>query len=136
MTEAAPQKSPAWWVWIVAASFLLNFALVLRNDWIGPTLGFVTLGYNRDSFVVGDIYADSAASPLRAGDRILRADGQVIASDADWFVVLSNLRVGQPVIFDIQREGQTRQVSVTPARRSAVRFFRPGLLILLRIAQM
>jgi len=31
-------QSPPWWVWLVAASFLLNFGLVLRNDWFGPTL--------------------------------------------------------------------------------------------------
>src|SRR5437870_1443000 len=135
MNQATQRKSPAWWVWLVAASFLLNFGLVLRNDWVGPTLG-VRVHYDQGSFLVVGIYAPSTAVPLRLGDRIIRADGQVISTDSDWFAVLSNLRVGQPIVFEIQRDDQTQQVSVTPGPQSSVGFMRPGLLVLLRIGQM
>src|SRR5262245_11777597 len=135
MKEAAQRKTSTWWVWLVAASFLLHFGLVLRNDWVGPTLG-VRARYNQGNFLVDDIYAPSTAASLRPGDRIIQANGQLIASDSDWFAVLSNLRVGQPVVFEIQRDDQTQHVSVTPGRRSSVGFFRPGLLVLLRIGQM
>jgi PDZ domain len=136
MKEATThRKNPAWWVWLFAASFLLQFGLVLRNDWVGPTLG-ARVHYDQGSFLIADIYAPSTAVPLRPGDRIIRADGQVISSDSDWFVVLSNLRVGQPIVFEIQRDDQTELVSVTPGQQSSVGFFRPGLLVVLRIGQM
>jgi hypothetical protein len=135
MKETIQRKNPAWWVWLVAASFLLNFGLGLRDDWVGPTLG-VLARYNQGSFLIDHIYAPSTAVPLRPGDRIIRADGQAILSDSDWFAILSNLRVGQPIVFEIQRDDQTQQVSVTPGPQSSVGFFRPGLLVLLRIGQM
>ena len=73
---------------------------------------------------------------LRPGDRIIRADGQVISSDSDWFAVLSNLRVGQPIVFEIQRDDQTQQLSITPGQQSSVGFMGPGVFVLLRIGQM
>ena len=116
MKEGTQRKSPAWWVWVVAASFLLQFGLVLRNDWVGPTLG-VRAQYDQGSFLVADIYAPSTAVPLRPGDRIIRADGQVISSDSDWFVVLSNLRVGQPMVLEVQRDDRVT-TSRTPTKKS------------------
>jgi hypothetical protein len=135
MKEATQRKNLAWWVWLVAASFLLHFGLMLRNDWVGPTLG-MRVHYDQGSFLVADIYAPAAAVPLRPGDRIIRADGRTISSDSDWFVVLSNLRVGRSIVFEIQRDDQTQQVSVTPGPQSSVGFLRPGLLVLMRIGQM
>src|SRR5262245_10193942 len=135
MNQPTQRKSPPWGVWLVAASFLLNFGLMLRNDWFGPTLG-VLVHYDQGSFVVADIYAPSTGVPLRPGDRIIRADGQVISSDSDWFAVLANLKVGQPIVFEIQRDDQTQQLSITPGRQSSVGYMRPGVLVLLRIGQM
>src|SRR5262245_840431 len=129
MNQPTQRKSPPWGVWLVAASFLLNFGLMLRNDWFGPTLG-VLVHYDQGSFVVADIYAPSTGVPLRPGDRIIRADGQVISSDSDWFAVLSNPRVGQPIVFEIQRDDQTQQLSITPGRQSSGGFMRPGVLAL------
>jgi hypothetical protein len=87
MKEASRGKTSPWWVWLVAASFLLYFGLILRGDWNGPTLGLAA-AYNRGTVVVLNVYAPSEAVPLRQGDRIIRADERVISSDADWFVVL------------------------------------------------
>jgi hypothetical protein len=135
MKEADQGKSSAWWVWLVAASFLLDFGLVLRGDWSGPTLGLRAL-HNQGSVTVFDVNAPSETVPLRQGDRIIRADGQVISSDADWHVILFNLRVGTPVIFEIERDKQYLQLSVTPGPRWSVGFFRPGTAVLFRIGQM
>src|SRR6267142_3538113 len=116
MKEPAQLKGPAWWVLLLAVSFVLNFVLVLRNDWAGPSLGLHAL-YQDGGTVVQDVYARSENVPLQPGDRILRVDNHVIASDADWFVLLLNLQVGKSLTFEIQRGNQSRQVSVTPGIR-------------------
>src|SRR3989442_14882271 len=86
MKEAVQRTSSAWWVWLVAAAFLLNFGLILRGDWSGPTLG-LSAAYNQGSVIVLNVYALPETVPLRQGDRIIRADEQDISSDSDWFVV-------------------------------------------------
>ena len=97
---------------------------------------WVHAAYNQGSLIILSVYAPSKTLPLRQGDRIARADGQSISSSLDWFVVLSNLRVGKPVNFEIQRGEQSLQLSVTPGPRWSVGFFHPGTLLLLRIGQM
>jgi tRNA A-37 threonylcarbamoyl transferase component Bud32 len=135
MQEPSHRKNPPWWVWVFATAFLLDFGLVLRGDWTGPTLGFIAV-YNQGSVLVTTVYADADTIPFRPGDRIIRADGHWIGSDSDWFVILSNLRVGITTTFEVDRDKQHLQLSVTPSSRSAVRSFIPGVLTLLRIGQM
>jgi PDZ domain len=125
----------AWWIWVIAASFLLDFGLILRGDWNGPTLGLLAV-YNQGSVIVTDVYAHSDTVRLLEGDRIMRAEGQVISSDADWFVILSNLRVGKPIVFEIQRDKQRLKLSVIPVPRWSVGHLSLSLLVLLRIGQM
>jgi hypothetical protein len=62
MKEATHRKNLAWWVWLVVASFLLQFGLVLRNDWVGPTLG-VRAHYDQGRFLIADIYALDRSRP-------------------------------------------------------------------------
>ena len=130
MQEPSHRKNPPWWVWVFATAFLLDFGLVLRGDWTGPTLGFIAV-YNQGSVLVTTVYADADTIPFRPGDRIIRADGHWIGSDSDWFVILSNLRVGITTTFEVDRDKQHLQLSVTPSSRSAVRSFIPGVLTLL-----
>jgi tRNA A-37 threonylcarbamoyl transferase component Bud32 len=135
MQQATQRKASAWWVWLLAGAFLLDFGLILRSDWAGPTLGLIA-GYQGGSMVVENLYARSEAVPLKEGDRIIRADDHVLASDADWFVVLFTLRVGKPVVFEIQRDTQHLQIQVTPGPRWSVGYFSPAVLVFLRICQM
>jgi hypothetical protein len=92
--------------------------------------------YNQGSVLVTTVYADPDTVPFRPGDRIIRADGHWIGSDSDWFVILSNLRVGSTTTFEVDRDKQHLQLSVTPSSRSTVRDIIPGLLTLVRIGQM
>jgi eukaryotic-like serine/threonine-protein kinase len=135
MKEATQRKMAAWWIWVIAASFLLDFGLILRGDWNGPTLGLLAV-YNQGSVIVTDVYAHSDTVRLLEGDRIMRAEGQVISSDADWFVILSNLRVGKPIVFEIQRDKQRLKLSVIPVPRWSVGHLSLSLLVLLRIGKM
>jgi hypothetical protein len=135
MKEAAQRKSSAWWVWLFAAAFVLDFGLVLRNDWAGPSLGLHAV-YRDGGMVVQDVYARLENVPLQPGDRILRVDNHAIASDADWFVVLYTLRVGKSLTFEIRRDNQSRQASVTPMLRRNVGYFSPAVTVSLRILEM
>jgi hypothetical protein len=129
-TEASARRLRApWWMWIVAASFGFNFALVIYLDFEGPILGFEA-PFTRSGVVVTRVYSESAAvAGVRPGDRVMRADGRMIASYVDWNVVLLDLKVGEPTIFEIQRENETVNVAVRPERRL---FFRDRHNLLLR----
>ena len=92
--------------------------------------------YDGRSVIVQNVYARSEA-PLKRGDRIIRADDHVLASDADWFVVLFTLRVSKPVVFEIQRDTQYLEVEVPviPGARWPAVYFNP-VLVFVRIGQM
>jgi len=135
MKEAAQAKRSAWWLWVIAAAFLLNFGVILRNDWAGPSLGLQAF-YEHGGMVVHDIYAPSANVPLQQGDHIVRVDKHTIASAADWWVVLMNLQVNKRLTFEIRRNNESRQVSVTPEGRRYVGYYSPGVIVQVRIAQL
>jgi hypothetical protein len=143
MKEAIHGKRPPmdagrgvpWWIWVVAASFLLYFGLVLYLDFAGPALG-VFAGFTRRNIVVNDVFLSAEASGIRREDRIIRADGQLVASDVDWFSILSNLEVGKPISFEVQRGEQHLNLVVTPTRRSfSFGRLNPLMLVVLRIGQ-
>jgi len=108
---------------------------MLHNDWAGPSLGLHAI-YQDGGMLVQDVYAGSENVPLQAGDHIRRVDNHVIASDADWFVVLLNLQVGKSLTFEIRRDNQDRQVSVSPGIHRHLGYFSPTVHVLIRIAQL
>lgn len=113
----AVRRGVPWWLWVVAVSFLLYFGFVLYLDFAGPFLG-VLAGFAHGNVVVAEVYRHSPgdAAGFQPGDRILRADGQLIVSDVDWIAILVNLKVGEPISFEIQRDSQRLNLVVTPAR--------------------
>jgi hypothetical protein len=126
---SAERGSAPWWMWIVAASFVFNFAIVVYLDFEGPILGF-DAPFTRRGVVVARVYsALTETAGVRPGDHIMRADGRMIASYVDWNIVLLNLKVGEPTIFEIQRENETFNVTVRPEPRL---FFRDRHSLLLR----
>lgn len=135
MKQAVQAKRSAWWLWVIAAAFVLNFGLILRNDWAGPSLGLHAV-YEHAGMVVHDIYTPLENVPLQQGDRIVRVGNHIIASDGDWFVVLMNLHVGKPLTFEIRRDNESRHVSVTPGIRRDVGYYSPGVLVSVRIAEL
>src|SRR5262245_66037809 len=56
----AKHRSVPWWIWIIAASFLLNFALVLYLDFEGPVLGMDST-FTQTGVVVTQVYPHSPA---------------------------------------------------------------------------
>jgi len=142
---SAVRRGAPWWIWVVAASFVLNFALVIYLDLAGPSLPMYA-AFTRGHLVVRGFYFQSpaAAGGLRAGDHILRANGRAITSYPEWFSVLFNLKVGEPVTFEVQRNNEYLNLSVVPEQRSFSRspfsplpvraLFRFGQLVTLGLA--
>src|SRR5262249_13101285 len=121
---SAVRRGAPWWIWVLAASFVLNFALVIYLDLAGPSLAMYA-AFTRGHVVVSGFYFQSpaAAGGLRAGDHILRANGRAITSYLEWFSVLLNLKVGEPVTFEVQRNNEYINLSVVPEQRSFSRSF-------------
>lgn len=65
---------------------------------------------------ISDVVADSAAEAagLKAGDRVLRADGQAIADWHDW-VAFVRERPEQEIRIEIERDGSRQELLITPA---------------------
>ena len=125
-----------WGIYAVAASFVLYFGIVIYLDFAGPSLG-MSAGFSRGYVSVEEVISHSPAEAagFQAGDLIVRADGQLMASDADWFAILSNLKVGAPASFEVQRDSRRLNLVVTPARRQyGSERFSP-LIVLFRIGR-
>lgn len=103
---------PAWQrALVLAAGSVFNLLMAWIICW-----GLIWAnGINEVPPVVGEVMADSpaAASPLRAGDRILSLDGEPISR---WEEIPLFMRLNQdkPVAFVVEGGGETRSFSITP----------------------
>jgi protein kinase-like protein/GAF domain-containing protein len=103
------------------------------------TFSFVPI-FDKSTVVVSELQPGSigVVAGLQSGDRLRRANGQLLEGPADWQRVRVHLDPARPVTLEIERNGQPRQVSfVLPAGLSQWRYGppRPGLLAF-RLAQM
>lgn len=107
------------------------------DDWLrgveepNPVAGLgLRLKVPEDQVIIGQVESGSPAdrAGLEIGDRVLAADGQTMASWSDW-VDYVRARPGQEMELSLEREGQRRQVTITPAEveESGERFGRVGV---------
>ena len=112
-----------WWMYIIAASFLGLFALrifVLSPFYPGPgSLGFFP-DDRSSSVIVQRVGSGSVAERggLRAGDRIVSANGLTIHGPVNWDMAAMTFEVGRPLRLQIEREGRRIELSMIPERRS------------------
>jgi len=80
-------------------------------------LTFMTIGQSYTPPVVGEVMAESPAEQagLQPGDRFLRVDGEKVQRFEDLQRIIS-LRPGIPVNAEIERNGQTLSIELTPER--------------------
>ncbi len=102
---------------VVAAGPVANFILgIVIFSSLALALGEIVLKPR-----VGDVAANSPAAQagFQAQDLILRADGRPIANftDLTQFIVL---RTGEPIQFEVERQGRLVQLVATPIRRTEV----------------
>ena len=53
---SAVRRGAPWWIWVVAAAFVLNFALVIYLDLVGPILGARVAPTTSGGVFVTEIY--------------------------------------------------------------------------------
>jgi len=125
---------------VLTVAYVGYFGLLVTCDLrrVAP-LGFVPV-FAADGVTVGDIEPDSigARAGVRAGDRLRRANGQILEAPADWQRVRAYLNPANPFDIEIERDGTLTSVSLhLPAGLSEWRSGpgRPALLAF-RLAQL
>jgi Lon-like protease len=92
-----------------------NVALMDRSKETATVVALRQLGYDIEpsGVEVAQVVAGApAAGRLRAGDRILEADGRAVDSSEDVRAAVTRHKVGQPVAFRVQRDRRAREVAV------------------------
>ena len=99
---------------VVAAAYVGYLALLVTCDLrrVAP-LGFIPL-FEPGRVVVGQLQADSigARAGLQTGDRLRRANGQVLEGSGDWQRVRVHLDPSNPLDLEIERAGRSFAVSL------------------------
>lgn len=115
-----PRPRAPWWMYVVAAPLVGNFALNIYVYFWGPEPPFNLSNFKREALVVEEVLPNSAAdrAALHVGDRVLSIDGRRLRSLADWDMIRINFDVGQAYRFQIERGGKQFERVVTLQRRS------------------
>jgi hypothetical protein len=128
-----------WGVAVVAVAYIGYLALLVTCDLLRVApLGFVPL-FEPGAVIIADVQPDSigARAGLQAGDRIRRANGQVLEGSADWQRVRVHLDPSKPLELEIERTRRSSTVSLllpSGLREWRSGPSRPGLLAF-RLAQ-
>jgi hypothetical protein len=103
-----------WSVAVVAVAYIGYLALLVTCDLrrVAP-FGFVPL-FKPDAIFIADVQPDSIAARagLQAGDRIRRANGQVLEGRTDWQRVRVYLDPSKPLQLEIERSGRSSTVNL------------------------
>lgn len=115
-----------------------------RRGWFGISLSceecFVLRGPDRVAYVrhpqVTTVEGNSPAAQagMRRGDSLIAVEGMSLLT-ADGFQRYAEARAGQPIRVTVRNDGQTRELTVTPAERSSASTIREFYISRLRIAQ-
>ena len=99
---------------VVAVAYVGYLALLVTCDLrrVAP-LGFIPL-FEPGRVVVGQLEPDSigARAGLQAGDRLKRANGQVLEASGDWQRVRVHFDPSKPLDLEIERAGRSSAVSL------------------------
>ena len=116
----ATRRAP-WWMFVIAASFLLYASLLPYGFFRGPVpfpLG-LEMRFSAGRMVVWSVAPSSEAerAGLRVGDRLIAVDGQLIRGNRDWQAADANAQVGKPQRWEIMRGERRLEIEVTRGRR-------------------
>lgn len=115
----ASHRAP-WWMYIVAASLLGNFALnVYVNLW-GPAPPFSQYNFAREALVVEGVLPNSSGDQagIQVGDRVLALDGRRLRGLGQWDLIRINFEVGNSYRLQVERDGKQFERVMTLQRRS------------------
>ena len=116
----ATRRAP-WWMFVIAASFLLYASLLPYGFFRGPVSFPVGLEmrFSAGCMVVCSVAPSSEAerAGLRIGDRLIAVDGQLIRGNREWQAADANAQVGKPQRWEIMRGERRLEIEVTRGRR-------------------
>ena len=99
-----------WWIYLIAAIYILTFAFSARQEVWGPAnAGWVL------SWPAAQVAGVSRGGPIekagvRAGDVLAAANRQPITRMPDWFVARAHFELHRPIDLRIQHGGQSRSL--------------------------
>ena len=138
-SPASSRRAP-WWMYVIAASFLAYFVLLVYSDFLGPQMTGMLTEFNDGRKIVRAVLPDSPAAiaGLQQGDRVVSADGRRIRTLSDWTVVRVNLEANRAVPLLIERDGREFETELTLMQSSWKDWgSREGIVLLLvRVAQL
>ena len=115
MPVTTPSRRSPWWAWVLAASFLVTFAVSIYGSLMGPA---PTGGAISDASGGGALVERvSPGLPLenagvRAGDVVVALNGQAIRSGHDWGEMAWQFEPGKPFVLTVDRAGQLMQFTM------------------------
>ncbi|HLO06924.1 MAG TPA: protein kinase [Terriglobales bacterium] len=115
-----PFSRAPWWMYIVAASLLGNFALNVYVYLWGPEPPFSQYNFARTALVVEEVLPNSAGdrAGLQVGDRVLAIGGRRVLGLGQWDLIRINFEIGKPYRLQVERDGKSLEPVMTLRRRS------------------
>src|SRR5437667_3203002 len=115
-----PKARAPWWMYIVAASLLGNFALNVYVYLWGPEPPFSHANFASDALVVEEVLPNSPGDQagIQVGDRVLTIDGRRVRGLGQWDVIRMNFEVGKPYRLQVERDGKPFERVMVLQRRS------------------
>ena len=113
-----PASRPPWWMVGLAAAFAGYSALLLHSDLTRPEPTGFGFDIHNGAMVLRALAPESPAARvgLAVGDRVLAANGHPINGRLDWLLIETNLRAGQSLRLDAERNRQLLRVNLLLAR--------------------
>lgn len=115
-----PRARAPWWMYIIAASLLGNFALSIYLYFWGPEPPFRLFNFEREALVVEEVLPNSAGdrAGVQAGDRVLAIEGHRVQGQPQWDLIRMNFEVAKPYRLQVERDGKQFERIMTLQRRS------------------
>jgi len=113
------RQRPAWWMYVIAASYLAIVAFIAYLVIWGPSdIGGYKHTFGQGAMRIQSVTPESALATagLRAGDIVCAVDGLPIRTARDWAAVQFNLDVGKSQSWQILRGDERLEMRFTPER--------------------
>jgi tRNA A-37 threonylcarbamoyl transferase component Bud32 len=114
-----PFSRAPWWMYIVAASLLGNFALNIDAYLRGPEPPFSRYNFARGALVVEEVLPNSAGEQagMQVGDRVLTIGGRRVLGLGQWDGIRMNFEVGKTYRLQVERNGKPFERVMTLQQR-------------------
>ncbi|MGZ4817787.1 MAG: protein kinase domain-containing protein [Terriglobales bacterium] len=114
MRERAP-----WWMWLLAATFVLYGAFIVYCNRFGPEAIGAKFDFAGDRMVLLQIAPGGPAerAGLRPGDALLRVDGIRTRNYFSWVAVRAQVEIGKPQAVEAERDGKPLSAQLVSIRR-------------------